>query len=316
MKSNLIKVNTSNFDVVLNPFGASLQSLKFNNIPVLLTIDEIDSFNNADLFFGKSLAPVAGRIPSTIKLNNKTYNLNEDEEKVSLHSGKKSSLSFRDFDYKEVDRTNTKDVIFCIKNKKSDIFPFDIDINITYSFNKKENEFSIYYDGVSNKESLISMSNHAYFNFDTSDINSYLLKINSSNIGSFYPNSKLIKELIKTNDDFDFTSLSRLKEKLDVIDNKYDGLDHFFLFDKVSENIPQITLSSDLVKLEIYTSMEGANIYVDSTKTNYPFTNNKLGPIRRGIALECQNRNFPYENIIFKPGEKYHHYIRYKFYNN
>ena len=315
IKSNLINIKTRYFDAKLNPCGASLQGLYFNSKQMLLTIDDIKSFNDADLFFGKTLAPVAGRIPSSIKINNNTISLVEDEENVSLHSGKKKSLSFRQFDSKVEENGKEINVVFRIKNTKEDVFPFDIDIKVTYSFSKEENEFTIFYDGSSNLDYLISMSNHLYFNFDTSDINDYYLTINSNNISEFNPRSKLIKGLIKCNSDFDFTSPCKLKNKLDIIDNLYGGLDHFFLFDKVDENIPQITLNNDEIKLEIFTSMEGSNIYVDSTKIKFPFTNKKLGLIRRGIALECQNQNFPYSRIIYPANKKYHQFIRYKFYN-
>lgn len=315
MKSNKIKIKTLNFDVVLNPCGASLQSLKFNNTQVLLSINDTKSFNNADLFFGKTLAPVAGRIPNIIKINNKNYNLCEDEKNVSLHSGKKQSLSFKYFDYEIKENDKFTSVIFKISNTKKDLFPFDVNLYITYQFSKDSGECIIFYDADIKEDLLISMSNHCYFNFSTSDINSYLLQINSSNIGFFYPNSKLIEGIKKVNDDFDFSIPSLLKDKLDIIDKKYSGLDHFFLFNKVDENIPQIILSNDKIKLEIFTSMQGSNIYVDSTKTKYPFSNKKLSPTRRGIALECQNQNFPYTNIIYKKGEKYHQFIKYKFYN-
>ena len=299
------------------PIGASLNYLSFNNIPLILSIDDVDEFISSDMFFGKILAPVAGRIPSTISINNKEYKLKEDEPGVSLHSGNTHSTSFQEYSYRIHNSDEGSKIIFnkTINNKP---LPGEIKLSITYFLPFQKDELIIYFDAETNKDTLVSLSNHVYFNFNTFDINDYLLMINSSSIGKFYPKSKLIKKVEKIPDEYSFKEACRLKEKLDVIEQMNNLLDNYYLFDEVNSSIPQIILENKQIKMEIFTSFEGCNVFVDSTKKPVHFSHdeNTLTSTRRGIALECQNRNFPYSKIILKKDEKYHHFIKYKFYNN
>ena len=297
------------------PVGASLNYLSFDNIPLILSIEDTAEFSSAPLFFGKILAPVAGRITNVVNINNKEYILKEDEPGISLHSGNLDSLSFQDFNYKIINEEKETKIIFT-KTFNPKPLPGEIDLTITYSLPLEEDELTIYFDATTNKDSLVSLSNHIYFNFNTFDINDYSLTINSSQVSHFYTKSKLIKGLKKVSEDFSFTEKSNLKDKLDVIEKKNKLLDHYYLFDEANSLIPQVTLENKQIKMEVYTSFEGCNVFVDSTKLPFHFSDdeNTLTSTRRGIALECQNRNFPYSKILLKKGEEYHHFIKYRFY--
>lgn len=316
MKSNLIKIGNNSLTGILSPFGASIKSLSFNNQKIVLEIKDEKEFNNANMFFGKSLARIAGRIPSTFKINNKEYKVNEDEQGVSLHGGKLNSLSFKMFDYKMIENEKESQVIFSYLSKDNENgFPGNVDIKISYVFPKDKDEFIIYHYARSDQDTLINLGNHAYFNFNDKDINSYILKINSSITGKFKKDSLLIIGEEDVGNTFNFKDGQILKDKLDIIEKENKALDNYFIFDKQDDKLNQIELTNDRIQMCVQTSYEGCNIFVDSTRNEFHFNNkyNLNTAIRRGIAIECEKKYWPIENILLKKGEEYKHFIKYIF---
>ena len=312
MDNKLISIDCGTLKATFSRYGASIKSLFFNGKRVLLEIDSVDEFNKADMFFGKTLGRIAGRIPNVFKIGNDKFQVNEDEEGVSLHGGKLNSLSFKLFDCFEEKRENK--IIFTYKSKDLENgFPGEVDIKVTYQI--INNSLIIFYDACSNKDTLLSFTNHMYFNFDTKDINNYKLKINSSKVGKFKEGSLLINGEEKVKNEFDFSKGAIVKDKLDLIENGDRFLDNYYIFNEIDETKPQVTLSNNDIKLDIYTSFEGCNVFVDSTRNNFNFLNKgvKNDSIRRGIAIECEKKYFPYTNLLLKKDEKFSGFIRYKF---
>ena len=319
MSNSFININNNqSLSCTLSSYGAGVRKLLFNNLDVILNFSSDIDYLNSDMFFGKTLGRVGGRIPSSFTLSDIKYNLKEDEKNISLHGGKLNSLSFKDFNYQIKEEKNQKTVSFNYLSKdKEEGFPGILEIEINYVFSLLENEMDIVYKAHSDIDTIISLSNHMYFNFSENDVNDHYLFIDSDNIATFKKNTLLINGKEKITDDFSFNQLTKLKNKLDIIEKKHNFLDNYFLFNNNDINKPKIILQNKKIIMEIYTSYEGCNVYVDSTRRNLDFNNNKLNQqIRRGIAIECEKMNYPIDNLLLKKGETYSHFIKYKFRSN
>ncbi len=128
---------------------------------VLLGFDDMDGQINRSDYQGKSVGRFANRIAGgRFTLDGEAYQVVCNENDItSLHSsGELSDANFR----AEILGENA--VRFsCVSPDGTFGFPGTLDVCITYTFND-DNEVIIDYRAVSDKTTLINLTNHAYFN--------------------------------------------------------------------------------------------------------------------------------------------------------
>lgn len=295
-------------------FGASLMSLYFKDDPLIMEIEDFNDFLYNPQFFNKTLGIVAGRIPSNINFNNKTYNLEKDGDyPFCLHGGKLNSLSYKKFDYELKDDDENYNLIFKYDLKEgTNGIPGSSLVEVIYSISKKENDFKIIFKPIIHSPSLINLSNHIYWNINRSkDINDYYLKFDSPFIASMYDNL-LIYSKEETPEELNFKEGKLLKDSLDIVDkSKIGTIDNTFIFNSNDET-HQVILKNKDYSIELNTNYEAMNIYVDSSLTPLKFKNCDHFERRRAIALEPQKFVLPLSNITFDKDKSYNYYIEYK----
>ncbi len=287
--------------------GAGVYSLSLDGVPLILTPRSHKTYLNSEQFFGKTLGRVAGRIPCTLNLDYFSYKLNENEPGVCLHGGVLDSLSFKDFDSIIVTRPDATYIIFdYVSPDKEAGFPGNVKLTITYSFPHDENTLRIKYQASSDSATILSLSNHMYFNFGDESVENYKLQVNASKCGVMEKNSKLIERFKAVPEYLDFRDASVIKEKLP----KSKSIDDTYLFDNIDSSIPQVVLESDKIKLECFTTYEAVNIYIDDSMSDVKFTN-RVGIKRRAIAIEPQMS--PITPFLLRPGVEYRQTVSFKF---
>ncbi len=292
--------------------GAGIYSLTLDNKPLILSPSDKNVFLNSEQCFGKTLGRVAGRISNKLNINYHEYDLVENEPGICLHGGLKESLTFKDFDSIIVTRSDKTYVMFNYTSPNLEAgFPANVKITITYTLLHDEDGLRIDFIAQSDDDTILSLSNHMYFNFFNSiDVNNYSLMINASKYGASKNGTKLIDHFKAVPDFLDFREPSLIKEKLGS-GNKAKPMDDVFLFDKTSISQPQIVLENDSLKLECFTDYEACNIYLDDTMSDIEFTNGINKKKRRAIAIEPQCS--PLSPFILKPGSIYHYHAIYRF---
>ena len=308
---DFIEIKTKELKYVFCNFGASLYSLRFNEVPLIMEIKDKDVFLENPQFYNKTLGVVAGRIPSLVYLNNKEYHLKEDgDNPFSLHGGKMDSLSYQVFKYKIRESLKSINVIFSISPRKGENgFPGKVNIKISYVIDKITSKFKIKLEGHAKEDTLLNLSNHIYWNLDSENIDDYSLKFNASNILDIESNL-LPKGIIDTPNYLNFNHKRKLKGVLDIVSKKDIGtIDNTFIFDN---KINKVKLNNDKYIIKMKTDYDAMNIYTDSSLTPIEFINNEEFKERRAIALEPQHNVYPYSNLILKKGNKDKHYIEYK----
>lgn len=155
--------------ITLLDFGAILQAVCVpdkNGVltDVLLGLDTVEKYEGDSNAFGATIGRVANRIgDGTFELNGVRYNLDKNENGITtLHSG------FSGY-HKRVWAAaceGENKVVFSIESPDGDQgFPGKFCVSVSYTFTD-DNEIIIDYDGVSDTDTVVNMTNHSYWNLN------------------------------------------------------------------------------------------------------------------------------------------------------
>ena len=307
---------SSSINARLCNFGASVYSLSIFNRPMILTLKDENEFLTCPQYYGKTLGRVCGRVRCDGELDGKPYHLLQTKDfNYCLHAGDDKSLSYKNFDYKVSENDKAIKVHFKIVDKdKENGFPGKCHISVIYEFSKEKPEFRIHFKGKTNETTLMNLSNHMYFNFDNDlDLKGYTLKMNASKYG-LTDDTVFIIETKEVPSYLDFKKATKINSKFnDIVKSPLETIDNTFIFDSENSKKPQVILKNKDTKLSLYTDYPAMNIYLDNSLTDVKFVNRDDFKLARGIALEPQLYNPNLNSLILRKGEKYNHFIRYKF---
>ncbi len=308
-KFDFFEIKVNDFEYVFSSCGASLYSLRKNNVPLILELEDKNLFIKSPQFFNKTLGMVAGRIPANYEYNGKKFNLKDTGNNICLHGGVLSSLSFKPWKYKIKEYTNKIDVIFTISPRKGENgFDGKVKIYNIYSLFKNKSGFRITQKATVKEDSLLSLSNHIYWNLNSLDINDYSLKFQSYRVGKVN-DDLLMVDTIDSPDYLLFNKKTKLKSRLDKAKKLPIGtIDNTFVFDYLDN---KVLLENEKYKIKMRTNYPAMNIYCDSSLTPVKFVNNPDLYERRGIALEPQLYLLDKDSIYYKKGDKYNRFIEY-----
>lgn len=302
---------------IFSTLGAGVKSLKLFDEPMILELEDEQQYLSSSQLFGKTVSRFIGRIPSTVDIYGNTYHLDEDTPGICLHGGYSKSMIYVEYEPEIVENDQISMVTFTGFSKDGECgFPGNLTVKVSYILSKDLNILTIKYQATSDKDTIISLSNHMYWHFPhTEDVNGYDLQVKASKYGTFKDSSKLITSVDDVPSYLDFTKKASLKTKLDQIEEnipEINTLDHAFLFDNVNDLNPQVILENDEYSVECYTDFDATNLYVDSTLSDVKFVN---GPSlthmkRRGIAIEPQQ--FVLDHFVLNANETYTHFITYR----
>ena len=179
------------------------------------------------------------------------------------------------------------------------------------------------YQASTDKQTVVNMTNHAYFNLGNSDdILDHHLWIDADSYSPVNENLIPIGDHQNVEDTpFDFREPTRIGERIinqDVQLGRGNGYDHNFVLNQMRN--PQIILSEPVSGrvLEVSTTMPGVQFYSGNFLDGSDQGRN--GPIvfRSGLCLETQYfpdspNNPEYPSTLLRPGEKYIEKTVYRF---
>lgn len=293
--------------------GASIFSLTYNGIDIIVGPKNIDDFVEKDHHYGKTIGRFSGRLPTEgVIINDEKITLpSYKSDNSTIHGGKKG-YARQYFNYV---KPNDNEVIFTLLDKSSySGLPGDVNIKITYKLIKEK--LTIFYEAKTTEDTIVNVMNHSYFNLDgTKTILNHSLCIDAPKYVEFSPNYDVlgIKEVKGTL--YDLTKPTLLKSPIEVLkESSFKGFDTIYLFEKNK-------------KVQLYSELSKINLKIE---TDYPavvvFTHNNPSPDNvkyfntrayHGIALECMYEPggilSPYLNDgILKKGDKYKHFVSYE----
>ncbi|MDY0278123.1 MAG: aldose epimerase family protein [Acholeplasma sp.] len=303
-------------EVTLLDVGASLHKwLAYSdkrNI-VITNKNVSDYFDKNDGYLSTTVGRVANRIKDgKFNLNGTLYQLNTSFDGVNHCHGGPNGFFKKVFDVVEV--SDAKVVFKYVSKDMEEGYPGALTLYVTYELN--DNNMTITYDATTDKDTIINITNHTYFNLSNeNDILNHHLKASVSGFletdEGLVPTGKVID--VK-NTVYDLNNECVLKDivLLDELQRKSLGLDHAFLFKKDKK---EVVLSYQNHSLKIVTSYPGIQIYSGNNPIRQELLNRKYVK-HFGIAMEPQYEpnaiNIPsFNSMILKKNDNYHETISY-----
>ena len=199
-------------------------------------------------------------------------------------------------------------------------FPGNLDVTVTYTLNHK-NELHIDYKAVTDRETVINLTNHTYFNLSEhgEDILGHTLyipaKTKTVNDEELIPTGAII-EVAGT--PFDFTTPATIGSRIAALP---DGYDLNFVLDNPGKKLLNAALLSDESSgrtVEVFTTEPGIQLYTGFYIPQIKGGNGEKFTRYSGLALETQHYpdspNHPeFPTTLLKPGVVFTSKTIYKF---
>ncbi len=222
----------------------------------------------------------------------------------------------------EGEQPNDSTVVLTMHSPDGDNnFPGNVTAKVTYTLTS-DNRLDIAYEAVTDKPTVINMTNHAYFNLNgdpSKPITDNELYVNATNFTPVDSTYMTTGEIIPvTGTPMDFTGFRLIGERINETDYEQirngNGYDHNWVLDTngdVTVSAATLRSPSTGIVLNVFTDEPGIQVYsgnfLDGTITG---KGDKVYNQRTGICLETQHYpdspNKPeWPSTVLRPGETY-----------
>ncbi len=291
---------------------------------IVLGYDSLDQYIAKTAYFGAIIGRYANRIAhGSFQLDGKTYSIPKNDGDNTLHGG---IIGFDKVVWKAHEIKNGIELTYVSKDGDQG-FPGALTTTVRYMLDG--NDLRIEYSATTDKDTVLNLTNHSYFNLEgqaKGDVLRHVVKINASKItpvdATLIPTGEL-KSVEGT--PFDFRVAHAIGERIDANDEQLRfgmGYDENFVLDHPEDQLFEAA--------EVYEPTTGRILKVLTTQPALQFyTGNHLdGSItgkegrvykpRFAFCLETEHYpdspnhpNFPSTEL--KPGQKFHSVTVYQF---
>lgn len=327
----LFQLKNDKLAITLTNYGARLVSLNVPNkdgqlTDVILGYDSANEYKeNYNNFYGAIVGRYGNRIgKASFKLNGEVYSLEKNDGENSLHGGTNGVYN-KVWDIVSI--TPTSITLAYTSPDKEAGYPGTVKMEVTYTLD--DNGLAIDYQATTDKETVLNLTNHAYFNLNGAGDSSILdheLQIDAKAItevdDSLIPTGK---SLPVAGTAFDFKMPTRIGARIEDENAQLKigkGYDHNFELDKKDgfQKVAQVYTSKTGIAMEVYTTEPGLQFYSGNfmKDTDPKGKAGKVYPFRSAFCLETQHfpdaPNHPnFASTVLKPGEQYSSKTTYKF---
>lgn len=326
--------NNKGATVYITNYGARVVSLIVpdkNNEPtdVVLGYDSLKSFQKkGEPFFGAIIGRYGNRIAKgKFNLGGKTYQLQLNDGVNTLHGGNDGFFG-KVWDAKQIN-DQSLELTYVSKDGEAG-YPGNVSTKVVYTLTA-DNALQIDYTATTDKETVLNLTNHAYFNLSgegSATITDHELKIDADAFTpvdtTLIPTGKI--QAVKGTP-FDFTTAKAIGKDINLKDEQLKngkGYDHNFVLNKNTDNHAIATVKSPIsgIILEVYTTEPGLQFYSGNflTGADKDGKGARAYAYRSAFCLETQH--FPdspnqaaFPSTVLKPGTTYKTSTTYKFLN-
>ena len=161
--------NDNGMEVDIITYGGAVQSIKVPDKngkieDVALGFDNLNGYLKTDTFFGALIGRYANRIAKgEFTLDGKTYHLPINNAPNTLHGGTKG-FNTKVWAASPIETPNSVGVELTLFSPDGDMgFPGDLAVTARYTLDN-DNDLRIHYSAVTDKPTVINLTNHTYFN--------------------------------------------------------------------------------------------------------------------------------------------------------
>lgn len=322
--------NGSGMSVDITNVGGAIMAIRTPDrsgamADVTLGYDDPNAYLRKGPYFGALIGRHANRIgQAAFELNGVAYQLAKNDGNNHLHGG------LLGFDKRVWDVTGFGEALQLTYRSPDgeEGYPGALDVKVAYSL-KADGSLVIDYEAVADKDTIVNLTNHAYFNLaghDAGDVSGHEMMINAL---AFTP---IDAESIPTGEvrpvagtPMDFATLRPIGPGLARTDDEQiangGGYDHNWVLSvggKTPEKAAEVYEPSSGRVMEVFTTKPGVQFYSGNFLDGVPGKGGAVYGKRGGLCLETQyypdgihHSNFP--SPILRAGETYRHTTIYKF---
>jgi aldose 1-epimerase len=323
-----ILTNKKGVEADVISYGAALVSLRVPDrngkiADVVLGYDSLDGYEQDKSFFGATIGRYGNRIAGgQFALNGALFHLPKNDGPNSLHGG---TRGFNKRIWTGIDRSSANAQILELSYASQDGeegYPGTLKVKVTYTLPAETNELRIDYSATTDKDTVVNLTNHSYFNLSgamSQQILDHRLLLNAV---KFTP---VDTTLIPTGElravggtPFDFTKPTAIGARINQEDEQLKfgkGYDHNWVLERTENG--GLQLAAKVFEpatgrvLEVLTTEPAIQFYsgnfLDGTVRG---KGGQLYGHRTGFCLETQHfpdspnhQNFP--TTVLKPGQSY-----------
>lgn len=295
---------------------------------IALGYDSIEDYESGTSHFGALIGRYGNRIENAeFELNGVTYKLAKNDGNNHLHGG------LNGFDRviwaaEAVDCGNTQGLKLTYTSKDMEEgYPGNLQVTAIYTITE-DNELSINYNAVSDKDTVVNLTNHTYFNLaghDSGNVLKHELYINADKF------TVINNECIPTGEiadvkgtPLDFTTAKKVGDRIaskDVQMLNGNGYDHNFVLNTkgdLNKKAAEVYEAESGRVMEVYTDMPGVQFYGGNHLDNIKGKDGAVYNKHQGLCLETQyfpnsikHKHFP--SPVLRAGKVFNSTTIYKF---
>lgn len=288
-------VGQGGLSVSVITYGATVTNVIYNGYDVVLGYEDLEGFRTGGGSINVTVGRYANRIAGGIfTLGGKTYDVGRNEKNIThLHGGVEG------FQVKVWEVVNVEDDAVTLRYISPDGemgYPGTATVDVRFSV-LPDNTWCIDYTATSDKDTVLNLTNHSYFNlngYNGGDVLDTLLKINAEAITpvsqTLIPTGEL---LAVEGTPFDFRTAKPIGQDIAADHEQIrfgNGYDHnFVLGDTMTERLAVTAICEKSgIRMDCYTDQPGVQLYT-ANFLNSPF--GKGGAMSRfqGFCLETQH---------------------------
>ena len=322
-----VLTNNKGAEAVVISYGATLVSLKVPDragkpADVVLGYDTLDGYEQGKSYFGGTIGRYGNRIArGEFMLDGTVFHLPKNDGPNSLHGG---SIGFNKRIWTGVARSRPNAQVLELSYTSAngeEGYPGTLKVKVTYTLPAEANELHIDYTARTDKDTVINLTNHSYFNL-SADMNKEIMDHQLLlRAPRFTP---VDSTLIPTGElravrgtPFDFTKLTAIGARINQDDEQLKfgkGYDHNWVLERSEKG--GLSLAAEVFEpssgrvLDVLTTEPGIQFYSGNFLDGAQGKAGQLYAHRTGLCLETQHfpdspnhPNFP--STVLKPGETY-----------
>lgn len=303
-------------------YGAILVSLwapdkEGNMQDVVLGYDRLEDYYANPCNFGATIGPNANRTANaSFMLEGVKYHLSANEGANNLHSDFELGYHKKVWEVEEGENS----VTFFLEGPDGEMgFPGNKKVQVTYTLTDA-NELSIHYHAVSDKNTIINMTNHTYFNLAghaAGEIGGHILSLHAACYTPVAEGAIPTGEIAPVaGTPMDFTKPKRIGDEMDSDFEQLlitGGYDHNWVLDGTEGKLRHFATVEEPVSgrvMKAYTDLPGVQFYAGNFMEKETGKGGAVYDRRYGLCLETQyfpnaSNETAFPSAVFGPDREY-----------
>jgi aldose 1-epimerase len=327
--------NKKGMEVSITNFGATVVTLKVPDragkaTDIVLGYDTLDGYEKGTSYFGATVGRYGNRIAGgKFSIDGKTYTLPKNNGENTLHGGivgfNKKVWKAREIASKGGESLE----MTYLSADGEEGFPGNLSTKVVFTLPADRNELKIDYAATTDKDTVLNLTNHSYFNLAGEGNGDILDHVMTLHAKQFTP---VDKGLIPTGElknvagtPMDFNNATAIGKRINESDEQLvfgKGYDHNWVLTRAGGS--ELSLAAEAYdpksgrKLEVLTTEPGVQFYSGNFLDGAKGKGNKPYPQRAAFCLETQHfpdspnhPNFP--STLLKPNAGFHSQTVFRF---